>query len=86
MTFFLLLCVYKHPQTVCPGWVGQLVGLHPLHQKALDLIANRGTYLGCGFDPQLGHVWETTNQCSSLSLPLPVSLKSMEKNISSGEV
>ena len=34
--------------------------------------------LGCRFDPRLGHIQETTNQCFSLSLSFPLSLKSME--------
>ena len=38
------------------------------------LIPDEDTCLGCGFNPRLGRIWEATNQCFSLSLPL--SLKS----------
>ena len=60
----------------------------PVHQKVVGKMPIRDTYLGCGFDPQLAHVCEATNQCFSListflslSLTLPLSLKSI--NISS---
>ena len=38
-----------------------------VHQKVADSIPGQGTYLGCGFDPWLGHIWEAANQCFSLS-------------------
>ena len=59
------------------------------HQKGVGSVAGQGTGLGCGFDPQSGHVWEATDCCFSPSSPptppppLPLSLKSM--NMSSGE-
>lgn len=34
---------------------------HPVHQKTASLILGQGTYLGCEFDPQAGHVWEATD-------------------------
>ena len=37
------------------------VECHPLHQKVAGLIPGQGTYLGCGFNPQSGCVWEATN-------------------------
>lgn len=39
---------------------------------------------GCGFNPQWGHLQETTNPCSSLTSML-LSLSKMNKNISLGE-
>ena len=56
----------------------------PIHQKVAGSIPALGTYLGCGFDPQLHHVWETTNQSLSLSLslslPLSLSLVRIKKD------
>lgn len=39
----------------------------PVHQKAEGLIPGQGSYLGCGFDAQLGCVQERTNRCFSLT-------------------
>ena len=37
--------------------------------------------LGCGFDPWSGHVWETTDQCFSLTLiSVCLSVKKKKKN------
>ena len=33
----------------------------PIHQKVAGSISGQGTYVGCGFNPQFGHVWEATN-------------------------
>ena len=64
-----------------------------MHQKVMGLMPGHAIYLGCGFDPQSGHVGEATDQCFSpilkflslsLSPPLSLSLKSI--HISTGEV
>ena len=55
-----------------PGWVAQLVGVTPTHQRNCGLILSQGTYLGCGFDCRSGHLQEATNQCLSLSLSCPL--------------
>ena len=41
---------------------------HPVHQNVAGSIPGQGTYLGCGFNSQSGCLWETINQCSSLTL------------------
>ena len=33
-------------------------------------VLSQDTRLGCGFDPQSGHLQEATDRCLSLSLPL----------------
>ena len=49
-----------------------------MHQKAGGSIPGKSIYLGCGFDPWSGHIWEATNQYFSLtSMCLPLSLKSV---------
>ena len=70
---------------ISPGWVAQLVGVLSHTPKGWGFNSGQDTYLGCGFDPQLGHVREATNQCLSLTLMLstPLSLKLI--NISLGE-
>ena len=48
-------------------------------KKVVGSIPGQGTYLGCGFYPHSGHVWETTNLCFSLTsmfLSLSLSLLS----------
>ena len=40
----------------CPGqWLSWLKR-HPIHQKVVGSIPGQGTFLGCGFDPQMGCV------------------------------
>ena len=56
----------------------------PLHQKAGGSLLSQGTYLGWGFNLRLGHEWEATNQCFSLTslfLSLPSSLSKINKHI-----
>ena len=71
--------MYKNKQEPLARWLVWLEP-HPMHQKAASLVPSQGTYPGCGFNPQLGRMWETTDQCFSLtlmflspSLPLPLS-------------
>ena len=53
-----------------PGQVAQLVGALPRAPKRVaGLIPGQGTYLGCGFDPQLGSIQEQLIDVS-LSLTL----------------
>lgn len=58
------------------------------------MTPGQGTYLGCGFDLQCGHMWDTTDKSMSLSdmdlslsLPLFLLVKSINNNnnIFSGE-
>ena len=68
-------------------WLGWLEH-RPAHQKVVCWIPGQGTHLGCGFDPwsgACGRQWADvlSHRCFSLSLSLPLSLKSV--NISSGE-
>ena len=63
-----------------------LTGLEcPIHQKVAGSIPSQSTYLGCGFNPQLGAVQEETSRCFSLFLPPPPSLSLKSVNISLGE-
>ena len=70
----------------------QLVGMSSCTLKGCEFESCSGTYLGCGFDPWSEHIWEAANRClsltsvflslslslfSSLSPPLPLSLKSI---------
>ena len=60
----------------------------PIHQKKVPcLILGQGTYLGFGLDPQSGCAQDAADPpphpCLSVSLSLPLSLKSI--NISSSE-
>ena len=59
-------CPYKRKRQ-SPGQVAQLVGASSCTAKGLCSIPSQGTYLHCGFDPQLGHVQEATDGCFSLS-------------------
>ena len=91
-----ILYVYKLAQ---PGWLGGSGGsVGPVHQKALGSIPYQCTYLGCKFDPELGHRGRQPTDISltsmflSLSLflslspsPLLFSLTLKSINISSGE-
>ena len=47
-----------------------LTGPDRVAQLAGDLIPGQGAHLGCRFNPWLGHAWEATNWCFSLSLHL----------------
>ena len=58
------------------GLLAWLEEHHSTHQKVGGLIPSQGTYLGCGFDPQLGQTWEATNNYFSLSRSLSQSLSS----------
>ena len=49
----------------------------PIHQDVAGSILGQGTYLGCMFGPRLGCVRKATDWCFSLSLPFPLSLKSI---------
>ena len=49
------------------GWLSWLEHL-PIHQNFADSVPGQGTYLGCGFDPQLRCEKEATNWYFSLSL------------------
>ena len=44
-----------------PGWVAKSFGALFYTHKGAGLILVQGTFIGCRFDPQLGHVWEATN-------------------------
>ena len=68
----------------CPGRVAPLVGASCPTPKGHGFDSSQGTYLGCRLDPWLGHVQEAAGRCFSLtwmplSLPLPVSLKSIKR-------
>ena len=71
----------EHPD----GWLIWLER-RPVH---LASSPGQGIYLGCGFDPQMGHVPEAIDRCFSLSFSLLISLLlslSLKLiNISSGE-
>ena len=43
---------YPGPGRVAVSWLEH----RPIHQKAVGLIPGQSTYLGCGFNPQSGHV------------------------------
>ena len=69
-----------------PSWLEH----GPEHQRAVASIPSQGTYLGCGFVPQSGCMWEAINERIFLTLiffSLPVSLPLALKliNISLGE-
>ena len=54
-------------------WPSCLEHCH-VNRKVTGSIPGQGTYLGCGFDPRLGCMWEATyryfsHQCFSLFLP-----------------
>lgn len=73
---------------MCPGQVVSWFTCCPIHQKVLDLIPGKGTYLGCGSIPSQGKLWEATYQCFShidvslsLSLSPFLSLKIQQKHI-----
>ena len=44
--------------------VAQWVGASSHNQRVSDLIPSQGTYLGCGFDPQSGHVQSLVRACT----------------------
>ena len=60
-----------------------------MHQKAVSVMPIHGTYVHCGFNLQLGHIQEATDQHFSLTLrflflylphPLPSSLSKINKH------
>ena len=51
-----------------PGHCGSVVRASSHAPKVGCSISSQSTYLGCGFDPHSGWVWEVTSQCFSLSL------------------
>ena len=51
------------------GWLSWLECLL-IHQNVVGSIPSQGTYLGFGLNPWSGHVWESTDQCFSISLSL----------------
>ena len=46
---------------MAPAGVAQLAGAPSCNQKVVGLIPTQVTYLGCGFDPGSGHMWEATD-------------------------
>ena len=44
-----------------PGWVAQSAGASFYTMKVVGSIPGQGTYLGCGFKPQLGCEQEATD-------------------------
>ena len=65
-------------------WLGCSVGwsVVPYTKRVVGSISGQGIYLGFESDPQLGGMWEATDQCFSLMSMTP-SLKSI--NISSSK-
>ena len=56
------------------GWVGQVVGHRPVHQKVEGMIPGQSIYLACRFNPKLGHMaYLGGNWLVSLSLSLSLS-------------
>lgn len=49
------------------GWLSWLENC-PIHQKVESFIPSEDTYLGCGFSPRLGYIWQATNRCFFVSL------------------
>ena len=45
----------------------------PLHQRVASSIPRQGTYRGCGFSPELGHIREATGQCFCVTSDVPLS-------------
>ena len=57
---------------------------HSIDQRVTGSMSGQGTYPGCRFDPQLGHLqqrtsWCFSHWCFSLCLSLPLSLKAVKK-------
>jgi hypothetical protein len=46
--------------------MAQLVEHQSMHRKVAGSLPSQGTFPGCGLDPRLECVWETTNQYFSL--------------------
>ena len=63
--FSLLLWLLTEGKTsvALARWLSWLQ-CHPIHQEVTGLVPSQGTYLGCGFDLQPGHVREATDWCS----------------------
>ena len=57
--------------------MARLIGASSVHKKVLSSIPSQGIYLGCRFDPWLGHIWKATDRSMFLShmgiLSLPLS-------------
>ena len=53
--------------------------LRPLPWKVVGSVPSQGTYLGCRFEPRLGHMEEAMDRCFSLLPTLPPSPKPMEE-------
>ena len=51
-----------------------------MHQKVAGLIPGRSTYLGCGFHPRWGHIWEATNDISHINVSLSLYFSTPLKN------
>ena len=87
----MLTRIIRDIETMGTPWPGGLVGwsVVPYIQNVAGLIPGQGTYLGCGFDPQVGHVRLIGKQLMFLShidvfsVSLPLSKRSV--NIFSGE-
>ena len=74
---------FKRGKIALPGWLSRLRH-QSTHQKAEGLIPGQSTYLGYRFCPWLGHIWQATDWCFSLtymflslSVSLPLCLKSI---------
>ena len=92
-TFMHFLLVYNFfLKLTLPPWPLWLSWIehHPINCKAAGSIPGQGTYLGCRFGSQSGHVWEATDPRFSLtsmflflspSLPFPLSLKSISMSL-----
>ena len=70
--------------------VAQVVGASSHNLLVAGSISGQGTCLGCGFHPQCRHIWEGSqltllSHINCFSLSLRRSLKSMKKQMSSGE-
>ena len=80
MLYILKSELYPPDQCGSVGWVS-------FHKaKGWGLISGQGTCLGCGPGPQLGRVWEATDQCFSfvsmfLSLSFPLSKNKFKNSL-----
>lgn len=60
----LINCIILHLKVLisCPGQMAPLVGELSLYtKKVAGLIPDQGTFLGGGFIPWLGYIWEATD-------------------------
>ena len=79
MLYVNYIAVKKKRETTALASATQLGGALSGQQRVAGLIPGQSTYPGCEFDPWSVHIWEATDSCCSLSLPL--SLKRRCKNI-----